>query len=97
MAWEQIGTYAGIPFWADDSLGLTDQDVQDNYLSEIVRWKDVLVSFGLTASQAFLKDGAVFVVPTEIKDDPRWLPRMHWKIGSGPNARTVPAPDNTEM
>lgn len=73
MAWEQIGTYEGIPFWADDSLGVTDQDVQDNYLTSIQGGKAVLEGdYGLTAQQAFLKDGQVFVVPTEIKDDPRW-------------------------
>ena len=35
MAWEQIGTYESIPFWADDSLGLTDQDVLDDHLASI--------------------------------------------------------------
>jgi len=89
MAWENIGTFDGLPFWADDSLGLTEQDVTDNYLADITKWKGVIEGqFGLTADQAFLKDGHVFVVPTEIKDDPRWLARMHWQVGS----RTVPDP-----
>lgn len=83
MAWENIGTFDGLPFWADDSLGLTEQDVNDNYLGDISKWKAVLEDqFGLTADQAFLKDDCVFVVPTEIKDDPRWINRMHWRVGS---------------
>lgn len=73
MAWENIGTYDGIPFWADDSLGVTDQEVQDEYFTTIVGLKAQLEDeHGLTASQAFIKDGQVFVVPTEIKDFPFW-------------------------
>lgn len=73
MAWEQIGTYDGIPFWADDALGVTDQEVQDEYLGVVVGLKAQLEDeHGLTAEQAFLKDGQVFVVPVEIKDAPWW-------------------------
>ena len=78
MAWEQIGTYESIPFWADDSLGVTDQDVQDQYLSTIQQGIAWLDEHGLTADQAFLKNGQVFVVPTDIKDDPRWDATKIW-------------------
>ena len=78
MAWEQIGTYESIPFWADDSLGVTDQDVQDLYLNGIQHGITLLDEYGLAAGQAFLKAGQVFVVPTEIKDDPRWSDSMYW-------------------
>lgn len=74
MAWEQIGTYESLPFWADDSLGVTDQEVQDNYLSAIQQQKAQLEEFGATASQAFLKDGAVLVTTSDPKDDPRFSP-----------------------
>lgn len=70
MAWEQIGTYEGIPFWADDSLGVTDGDVTSNYIYGIRHEKACLEAWGETASQAFLKDGRVFVVPAEVKDYP---------------------------
>ena len=92
MAWENVGTFDGIPFWADDSLALTAQDVTDNYLADVTKWKTVVeTTFGLTADYSFLKDDHVFVVPTDIKDDPRWVAQMHWKLDDG---RTVPDPDN---
>lgn len=78
MAWEQIGTYESIPFWADDSLGVTDNDVQTQYLSNIQQGIAWLDEHGLTAGQAFLKNGQVFVVPSDIKDDPRWSPSTMW-------------------
>lgn len=82
MAWEQIGTYESIPFWADDSLGVTDQDVQDMYLGGIQQGITLLSEYGLTPDQAFLKGGQVFVIPADVKDDPRWSSDMCWTDNS---------------
>ncbi len=74
MAWEQIGTYEGIPFYADDSEGITDGDVTSYYLGGIQAVKERFEELGGTASQAWLKGGQVFVSCADPKDDPRFTP-----------------------
>lgn len=82
MAWEQIGTYEGIPFWADDSLGMTDQDVLDEHLAFIQELKAEIESYGGTASQSFLtEDGRVVVAVADPKDDPRLHTSLWQKRG----------------
>lgn len=69
MALNLIGTYAGIPFYADEEL--TDEDVQERFLLAIESEKASLEATGVTAAKTILKAGRVYAVTEDPADDPR--------------------------
>jgi hypothetical protein len=68
-----IGTYEGIPFYADEVL--TDDDVQARYLPAIVSEIAAAVALGLEPVKTVARGGRVFAFASNPENDPRFWNR----------------------